>query len=147
MRQGEDRRPERIPGTIRFRKIEIKGLPPADAASTPPGTGENAAEITNSIGMHLKLIQPGKFLMGSPKDEEGRYDDEGPQHEVELTRPFYMGVCPVTRGQFAAFVKDDGYQTDAEKARRQYDMAETQLLATSSQTDDDPVVEVRGTTR
>ena len=65
--------------------------------------------------MKMKLIKPGKFLMGSPKDEEGHFDDEGPQHEVEITRPFYMGVYPVTKGQFAAFVKDDGYQTEAEK--------------------------------
>ena len=65
--------------------------------------------------MKLKLIQPGTFTMGSPRDEEGRNADEGPQHEVEITRAFYMGVYPVTKGQFAAFVQDDGYQTDAEK--------------------------------
>ena len=79
------------------------------------GDGGDRDEITNTIGMKLKLIKPGKFLMGSPKDEEGRYDNEGPQHEVEITKAFYMGVYPVTKGQFAAFVKDDGYQTDAEK--------------------------------
>jgi sulfatase modifying factor 1 len=91
------------------------------AASLPLlGRGDDAPadrkdEITNSIGMKLKLIKPGKFLMGSPKDEEGRFDNEGPQHEVEITKAFYMGVYPVTKGQFAAFVKDEGYQTDAEK--------------------------------
>ena len=91
------------------------------ALSQPTGNGPGKPEalvpeeITNSIGMKLKLIKPGKFLMGSPKDEEGRQDDEGPQHEVEITKAFYIGVNPVTKGQFAAFVKDDGYQTDAEK--------------------------------
>ena len=65
--------------------------------------------------MKLKLIKPGKFLMGSPKYEEGRNDNEGPQHEVEITRAFYMGAYPVTKGQFAAFVQDTGYQTEAEK--------------------------------
>jgi len=79
------------------------------------GPATAPAEITNSIGMKLKLIKPGTFTMGSPKEEEGREDIEGPQHEVEITKAFYMGAYPVTKGQFAAFVKDDGYQTDAEK--------------------------------
>jgi formylglycine-generating enzyme required for sulfatase activity len=57
-------------------------------------------EMTNSIGMKLVLIKPGKFLMGSPKDEEGRYDSEGPQHEVEITKSFYMGMSPVTQAEY-----------------------------------------------
>jgi formylglycine-generating enzyme required for sulfatase activity len=40
--------------------------------------------------------------MGSPEDEEGRSDDEGPQHEVEITRPFYLGIYPVTQAQWQA---------------------------------------------
>ncbi len=71
-------------------------------------------EITNSIGMKLVLIPAGKFLMGSPKDEKGRDEDEA-QHEVEITKPFYLGTYTVTLGQFRAFVKDAGYQTAAEK--------------------------------
>ena len=67
--------------------------PPVDPPPTTPDPppADLAEEITNGIGMRLKLIQPGKFLMGSPKDEEGRYGDEWPQHEVEMTRPFYLG--------------------------------------------------------
>jgi eukaryotic-like serine/threonine-protein kinase len=72
-------------------------------------------EDTNSIGMKLRLIPPGQFLMGSPDDEPGREAHEGPQHEVVLTKPFYMGVHDVTVGQFKAFVKAKGYQTEAEK--------------------------------
>ena len=37
--------------------------------------------FTNSIGMRFVLVEPGKFLMGSPADEEGRFDNEH-QHEV-----------------------------------------------------------------
>jgi formylglycine-generating enzyme required for sulfatase activity len=81
------------------------------AAPRPPAEG-----VANSLGMKLKLIKPGKFLMGSPKDEEGRRSNEGPQHEVEITKPFYMGECPVTKGQFAAFVKDAGYKTEEGEA-------------------------------
>src|SRR5271170_5681719 len=32
--------------------------------------------ITNSIGMRFALIPPGTFMMGSPKDEEGRRENE-----------------------------------------------------------------------
>jgi len=56
---------------------------------------------TNSIGMSMAYIPPGVFLMGSPSDEEGRGDDEGPQHHVKITRGFYMGVTPVTQAQWA----------------------------------------------
>jgi len=55
--------------------------------------------ITNSIGMKLTLIPAGKFMMGSPADEEER-DPEELQHEVVITKPFYMGVYEVTQGQF-----------------------------------------------
>ena len=55
--------------------------------------------ITNSIGMKLTLIPAGKFVMGSPADEEER-DPEELQHEVVITKPFYMGVYEVTQGQF-----------------------------------------------
>ncbi len=73
------------------------------------------AELINSVRMKLKLIKPGRFLIGSPNEELNRVNNEGPQHEVEISKAFYMGAFPVTVAQFAAFVKDDAYQTDAEK--------------------------------
>ncbi len=57
-------------------------------------------EITNSIGMKLRLIPAGTFTMGSPEDEKGRQDEEGPQHKVEITKPFYMGVYEVTQAEY-----------------------------------------------
>jgi formylglycine-generating enzyme required for sulfatase activity len=77
-----------------------------------------APPLVNSIGMKLAPIPPGKFLMGSPDNEQGRDPHEGPQHEVVLTRPFYMGVHTVTVGQFKAFVKAKGYRTEAENGGR-----------------------------
>src|SRR4051812_18635105 len=47
--------------------------------------------LTNSLGMAFSLVPPGTFLMGSPEDEVGRTIDEGPQHEVEISRAFYLG--------------------------------------------------------
>ncbi len=59
-------------------------------------------EIENPIGMQLRLIPPGEFMMGSPESEEGRRDDESPQHRVRITRPFYLGVYPVTQSEWAS---------------------------------------------
>ena len=55
--------------------------------------------VTNSIGMKLKLIPAGKFIMGSPPAEVER-DAEELQHEVAISKPFYMGVYEVTQGQW-----------------------------------------------
>jgi formylglycine-generating enzyme required for sulfatase activity len=64
-------------------------------------TGEKLQEeFVNSVGMRLKLIQPGIFVMGSPKGEPGAYEDEHPQHAVQITRPFYLGVYPVTQVEY-----------------------------------------------
>ena len=56
--------------------------------------------VTNSLGMRFVYVPPGTFLMGSPEMEKGRTPAEGPQHEVEITRPFLMGVYPVTQGEY-----------------------------------------------
>lgn len=63
-----------------IRTTDLKNLPP----------------ITNVVGMQLKPIPPGKFVMGSAK---GRSNEE-PQHEVILTKPFYLGVHEVTQEQY-----------------------------------------------
>jgi formylglycine-generating enzyme required for sulfatase activity len=84
--------------------------------------------VTNSVGMKLVLVPSGEFMMGSKESAAQlasafkKYEDFGadftneyPYHRVRITEPFYMGICPVTRGQFQAFVKDSGYVTAAEK--------------------------------
>ena len=55
--------------------------------------------LENSIGMKFALIPPGVFLMGSPETEADRGADET-QHEVEITRPFFMGAHPVTQQDY-----------------------------------------------
>ncbi len=76
---------------------------------------EIALDLGNKATMKLILIPSGNFTMGGSWSETGRSEDETPQHEVAITKPFYMGIFHVTRGQFAAFVADKGYKTDAEK--------------------------------
>jgi formylglycine-generating enzyme required for sulfatase activity len=99
-------------------QTETAGSPnqvkPRDADTKLPASPGPAAEFTNTVGMKLVRIPAGTFLMGSPKDERERGDDEE-QHEVVLSRPFYAGVHEVTVGQFRAFVEAEGYKTGAEK--------------------------------
>jgi formylglycine-generating enzyme required for sulfatase activity len=71
---------------------------PTQPAAEKPA---RAKQIENSIGMKFVLIPGGSFLMGSPTDEEGRDDDEH-QHEVTLSRDFYLGVYEVTQAQYEA---------------------------------------------
>jgi formylglycine-generating enzyme required for sulfatase activity len=56
-------------------------------------------DFTNSIGMKLVLIPKGTFQMGSPIEEEERYEDEV-QHEVTISQDYYLGVTAVTQGQY-----------------------------------------------
>src|ERR1019366_5134815 len=56
-------------------------------------------DFTNSIGMKFVWIPPGNFMMGSPKEEKVRFENET-QHKVTLTKGFYMGVYTVTQEQY-----------------------------------------------
>jgi formylglycine-generating enzyme required for sulfatase activity len=74
----------------------------------------NEKEAVNFLGMRLVRISPGTFTMGSPKQEAGRDVDEE-QHEVQITRPFYLGKHEVTLREFRAFVRETGYRTEPER--------------------------------
>ena len=49
----------------------------------------------------FRYCPPGTFLMGSPEDEKGREDGET-QHEVTLTRGFWLLETPVTQALWKA---------------------------------------------
>ncbi|MEK6235455.1 MAG: SUMF1/EgtB/PvdO family nonheme iron enzyme [Planctomycetales bacterium] len=56
--------------------------------------------FTNSIGMKFVQIPPGEFLMGAPDDEECAGPHEKPQHPVTITKPYWLGVYPVTQAEY-----------------------------------------------
>ena len=103
-----------------------KGLSPPPVRAGPgaasshskdkDGPSESQGTWTNTIGMRLVLIQPGEFMMGSPDSDADAQENEKPQHRVRITKPFYLGACHVTVGQFRKFVTDTGYKTDNEKS-------------------------------
>ena len=51
--------------------------------------------------LRLVAIPSGEFDMGSPKNEPGRWTDEGPQHRVTIS-PFFISQYPVTQAQWRA---------------------------------------------
>ena len=56
----------------------------------------------NNISLKMIPIPGGKFLLGSPKTEKGRQEDEGPQVNITV-EPFWMAETEITHDQFSAF--------------------------------------------
>src|SRR4051812_36477513 len=54
------------------------------------------------VEQRMRWIPPGTFLMGSPSSELGRWNDEGSQHEVTLSRGYWLGETPVTQALWIA---------------------------------------------
>jgi formylglycine-generating enzyme required for sulfatase activity len=69
-------------------------------------TVEKNSAITNSIGMKLVRISPGKFRMGSPRTEPEREANEV-LHDVAITKPFYLGAYEVTQAEFAKVMGEE----------------------------------------
>jgi len=83
-------------------------------------------DVRASLPVKMVLIPAGKFVMGSPETENGRTRNEV-QHEVTISKPFYIGVYDVTVDQYTLFEKDIGQLHDAPNFK---------------QTGEDPVVNV-----
>lgn len=64
----------------------------------------------NSIGMKFALIPSGEFMMGA--DDSGAYSCEKPQHRVEISNSFYMGVYEVTQAQWEEIMGFNPYDLD-----------------------------------
>jgi formylglycine-generating enzyme len=63
--------------------------------------------FAETLGMRFIEMTPGRFMMGSPVDEIGREADEQ-QHEVVLTKVFWIADAPVTTAQYR--VKDPSHK-------------------------------------
>ena len=64
--------------------------------------GENAAiPLSGTVNLDMNWIAPGTFIMGSPEDELGRRDNET-QHQVTLTKGYWLGKYEVTQAQYKA---------------------------------------------
>jgi formylglycine-generating enzyme required for sulfatase activity len=57
-------------------------------------------ELPGGATMDLVYIEPGTFMMGSLSSEWKHQANEGPQHEVTISRGFYLGAHEVTQSQW-----------------------------------------------
>ena len=111
-RAGRDarRRPERSPacrrnGLVTMARIIDASLHPLMYGEPPDwasGWGQDrfgvyVAFTIRAVTQRLRWIPPGRFLMGSPDEEEGRYEWEGPRHEVTLAQGFWLFDTPCTQ--------------------------------------------------
>jgi formylglycine-generating enzyme required for sulfatase activity len=84
--------------------------PQDERALKPKDTFKECAACPEMV-----VVPAGSFMMGAPQDEDGRFDDEGPQHRVTFARQFAVGRFAVTFDEWAACVADggcDGYRPD-----------------------------------
>ena len=56
----------------------------------------------------MAVVPAGSFTMGSPSDEKGRWDNEGPQHRVRIAKPFAVGRYEVTFAEWNACLAEGG---------------------------------------
>jgi formylglycine-generating enzyme required for sulfatase activity len=76
------------------------------AQEVKPGKVE-VIDLGEGVKLEMVLIPAGKFMMGSPESEKGRSKFFETQHEVTLTKPFYMGKYEVTQGQWEAVMEEN----------------------------------------
>lgn len=86
--------------------VDGKRLP---APTPPPAAAIASSEsemkpyeqpiMHTDTSIEMVPILGGTFVMGSPDEEDGRGDDEGPPHEVKID-PFWMGKFEITWDQY-----------------------------------------------
>jgi len=96
---GKDSIGNQMPSKFTIFDFEVTGQGTPIPAQPPVQAPTNIK--TNSLGMDFVSITPGTFTMGSPTDEPGRYINET-QHQVTLTKGYYMQTTEVTQGQWEA---------------------------------------------
>jgi formylglycine-generating enzyme required for sulfatase activity len=84
-----------------------KETPAIARPSWATGTGKDKFGLWAEFALggarqRMRWIEPRAFTMGSPKGEAGRFDDEGPQHEVTLRQGFWLFDTPVTQALWTA---------------------------------------------
>ena len=88
--------------------------------------------LVSKVGdIELVQIPAGRFEMGSPKSEEGRYDDEGPQHRVTVPA-FAIGRYAVTNEEYARFLSSHPDATEPQYwGDRKYNQARQPVVGVS----------------
>ena len=78
--------------------FSLIGLFSVMAQDVKPGKTE-VVDLGKGIKLEMVLIPAGKFKMGSLETEKNRGEEET-QHDVTITKPFYIGKYEVTQEQW-----------------------------------------------
>jgi formylglycine-generating enzyme required for sulfatase activity/uncharacterized caspase-like protein len=99
-RQRQQRPAQPVNPTFSFEVVTVNAQ--GKVAEKTTKTAEYRREdLGNGITLDLVKIPGGRFQMGAPAGEEGRSDDEGPQHSVTVPE-FWLGKYAVTQSQYQA---------------------------------------------
>jgi formylglycine-generating enzyme required for sulfatase activity len=105
--RGIDQIPDRhatIPAGTGSRDEVASAIVPASASRDADGDRADLEVFRDaSFAPDLVVIPAGQFIMGSPGGEEGRFDNEEPQHRVTIDRRFAIGRYPVTFDEYDRF--------------------------------------------
>jgi uncharacterized protein (TIGR02996 family) len=91
-----DRHPERGGQQARIVELLCEGVRPCMPQKT--------IVLGEGVELTFVFIPPSSFLMGSPRDEEGRRPTEV-RRRVTLTNSFYLGIHAVTQAQWQAVME------------------------------------------
>ncbi|GIT35049.1 MAG: hypothetical protein Ct9H300mP4_13680 [Gammaproteobacteria bacterium] len=58
--------------------------------------------IETSLGLQMRLVSSGTFVMGTPRGDQGRRQGET-ERLIKITRPFYVGVREIINKEFRQF--------------------------------------------
>ena len=83
-----------------FALLTLLAAPPTRSEEAEVKPGSTFRDCDNCPEM--VVIPEGDFVMGSPANEPGRFDEEGPQRKVHI-RQFAASKFDVTRGQSGRF--------------------------------------------
>jgi formylglycine-generating enzyme required for sulfatase activity len=76
-----------------------------------PRTWRTGDIIQDKDGPVMIVVPQGKYQMGSPDNEEERFEDEGPAHVVQLEYDLAVAKYAVTRGEWRRYADDTGRRT------------------------------------
>ena len=100
--------------------------------NTSPSTSvkdNSNLQFAKTLGIQFVKIPAGRFMMGSEQTLDELFREfpaedhpngnthiySFPQHQVKISKPFYMSAHEITIGQFRQFVKEEGYRTEIER--------------------------------
>ena len=98
----------RYQGKIDAAEAWLRQLPFSGEGNGPGGQAELIDFVQQTVAFYgADKNITGRFLMGSPQDERGWFDDEGPQHVVTITQGFWLSDTACTQAVWQAVMGEN----------------------------------------